>query len=811
MAHELRHALGRLGRSPGFTAAAALSLALAIGANVTIFTVVDRVVLNPLPYPDSVRLVNLTFAMPSRNISAFDSITARQYDHFTKHARTLSALSAYRTEDRTITGRGGPERVRITRTTPSLASVLRVNPAVGRWFSDAEGVPGSSAAVAVLSNGLWTRRYGAQLDVVGQPITIDGTPSTIIGVMPASFAFPDRDVDIWLPEPWSATDPDSYSYAGVARLADGVTIEGARAELTTLSAALEATAPTNGYRALVSASKTLHEATIGQISTALWVLLASAGIVLLVACANIANLFLVRSEGRQREIGVRRALGARTGNVAAYFLAESAILSAAGGALGLAAAWGGVRLLVAYGPTTLPRLQEIRVTPGSAAFTLALCALSAVAFGAVPLLRLRSSSASLQQSERGATAGRHSDWTRRLLMAGQVALALVLLIGAGLLLRSFQRLSAMDHGFDPASALTFQVGLPPSDYPERQTVVATHQTALEAIARLPGVTSASMTNCVPLSGRGFCGGAPLFVEGDPDSPPGSRPIVAIRPVAGSFFETMRIPIRRGRGITPRDVENNELVAVVNEAFVRAGLANRDPIGMRVRLGPHALPAVDAWFTIVGVVPTTPTVALGESTSAPKLYIPMIAARNVWPAVNVMTYVVRTTTPPTDLTQPIRAAIGGIDRNLAMSQVRTLQSFVDAAGSQRAFTLVLLLVASGTALLLGLVGIYSVTSYLVSQRTAEIGVRLALGAEPGRVMRMVVRQGATVAAGGIATGLLAAFATSPAISPLLYGVNPRDPGVFATVALTLMTVALVACWLPARRAASVDPLVALRSD
>ncbi|HEY6508120.1 MAG TPA: FtsX-like permease family protein, partial [Vicinamibacterales bacterium] len=313
------------------------------------------------------------------------------------------------------------------------------------------------------------------------------------------------------------------------------------------------------------------------------------------------------------------------------------------------------------------------------------------------------------------------------------------------------------------------------------------------------------------SGRGFCGGAPLFVEGDPAVPPGTRPIVAIRPVAGAYFETMRMPIRRGRSITRRDVEDKQLVAVVNDAFVRAGLQNRDPIGMRVRLGPHALPGVDAWFTIVGVVATTPTVALGESTSAPKMYIPMVAGPELWPAVNVMTYVVRTSTPPTDLTQPIRAAIADVDPNLAMSQVRTLQSFVDTAGSQRAFTLVLLLVASGTALLLGLVGIYSVMSYLVSQRTAEIGVRLALGAEPGRVMRMVVGQGATVTAGGIAAGLLAAFASSPVISPLLYRVNPHDPAVFATVALTLMTVAVVACWFPARRAASVDPLVALRSD
>jgi predicted permease len=808
---ELRHAFARLRRSPGFTFAAVLSLALAIGANVTVFTVVERVVLNPLPYPDSRRLVMLDFSMPSRNIAAgFNSMTTRQYFHYSARSRTLSALAVYRTEDRTITGQGTPERIRVARTTPSLAAVLRVAPEAGGWLPNDKAR--DAAPAAVLSHGLWNRRYGADPGVVGRSVVLNGVATTIVGVMPASFAFPDARVDAWVSESFPATiGDDSYSFTGVARLKDGITLDAVRAEVNRLSNELDVVAPGNGYKFIFSTALPLHEFTVGPISSALWILLASSAVVLLVACANIANLFLVRSEVRQREIAVRRALGAGTAGVAGYFLAESALLSTAGGLLGLLGAWYGAQLLVAFGPEGLPRLQEVHLAPIHAVFTLGLTALAGLTFGLVPLVRIGLTQQPLHDSSRGTTISRRSRRTRQFLMAGQVALALVLLVASGLLFRSFVRLRAVDPGFNPASALTFQIGLPRSDYADRERIVRTHQAILDRLSHMPGVTSASAVNCVPLSGRGFCGGAPLFKEGERVLPGGDaiRPIIAIRPVAASFFEAMGMPLVLGRSITQTDIDTSDPVAVVNDTLARLAFPGENPLGKRIRLGPHV--RANLWFTIVGVVKTTPTFALGETRPAPKMYVPMFATRDVWPAVDTMTFVVRTSVPPIELAAAARAAARTVDPNLALAEMRTLQDLVDAAAAPRAFTMVLIVIAASAALLLGVVGIYGVMSYNVSQRTKEIGVRLALGAEPATVMSMVVRQGGTVVFGGIAAGLATSFAGGRLISSLLYNVAPHDPAVFAVTTALLLAVALVACWLPARRAASVDPLVALRAE
>ena len=601
---------------------------------------------------------------------------------------------------------------------------------------------------------------------------MNGVPTTVVGVMPASFAYPDARVDMWIPEPFAvAAGDDSYSFNGVVRLRQGVSIATARAEIDQLSRSLHASAPGNGYDAIVSTALTLQDATVGPIAATLWILLASAAIVLLVACANIANLFLVRSEARQREISVRRALGAGTGGIAGYFFAESALLSLAGGAIGLFASWYGVRLLVAFGPTNLPRLEEVQLAPIHIVFTLALTALAAVVFGAVPLARLGRSRVALHDGTRGATTGiRPGRRAGQLLMAGQVALALVLLVASGLLLRSFQRLRAADPGFDPSSTLTFQIGLPRSDYPDRQRIAGTHLAILERLSALPGVAKASVVNCVPLSGRGFCGGAPFFIDGEPLRRGGeaARPIVAIRPVAASFFDAMGMRVIRGRAITAQDVEANEAVAVVNDTLARTAFPGENPLGKRIALGPHRVVAKPPlWFTIVGVVKTTPTISLTEPSLVPKMYVPMFATREVWPAVDVMTYMVRTSTPPLALIPAVRNAVKSVDPNLALAQVRTLQDHLDAAAGPRAFTMILIVIAAATALLLGVVGIYGVMSYVVSQRTSEIGVRLALGAEPDSVTRMIVRQGGIVALGGVGAGLAAALAGSQAISSLLY--------------------------------------------
>src|SRR6185436_20170268 len=450
---ELRQAFSRLRRSPAFSVAAVLSLALAISANVAIFAVVERVLINPLPYPAPDRLVVLDFSMPARNIaSGFNSMTTRQYLQYAGHAQTLEAIAVVRGVDQTLGG-GTAERIRVARTTPSLVSVLGVQPALGTWLTG--GPRNGGAHTAVLSHGLWIRRYGADPGVVGRSVPLNGVSTTIVGVMPASFVFPDPAIELWTEDPLAQSDMESYMFLGVARLKPGVQLAQMRAEIDQLSLPLQAEAPGQGYNGVFSTALPLRDYTIGPIATTLWILLASAAVVLLAGCANIANLFLVRSEARQREIGVRRALGAGTRGIAAYFFAESALLSLAGALIGLAASWYAVQALVRFGPATLPRLHEVRLAPVHLLFTGALAAVTTLVFGLVPLVRLGSSNASLQDGARGATTSRRSQRTRQALMAGQVALALVLLVASGLLFRSFVRLRAIDPGFDASSALTF--------------------------------------------------------------------------------------------------------------------------------------------------------------------------------------------------------------------------------------------------------------------------------------------------------------------------------------------------------------------
>ena len=815
---DVRYALRGLLRVPGFTLAACATLALAIGASTAIFTVTYRVLLNPLPYPDSARILVLDFGNPTGNLpSGFRSLSSQQYFQYRDGARTLSSLAVYQVADLTISGRGAPERIRVSRVTPSLASVLGVSPVVGRWFAEEEGVPGA-APVAVLSHGLWMSRYGGDPAILGQSVDLDGVPAEVVGVMPRSYAFPEAGTDVWLPLALTrATASPGYAFTGVARLRDGATIPGARAELTRLTSELEAASPGNGYRQFVSTAITLIEGTVGQVSTMLWMLLASVGLLWLVACANVANLFLVRAEARQREVAMRRALGAGRGGIARLFLAESALLSIVGGAAGLVLAAAATRLLVAFGPASIPRLDDVRLDAVGLMFTGTLTAVTGLALGALPLLRAVWIAPSLQGGGRTNTGSRTSHHTRHVLMASQVALALVLLVASGLLVRSFLHLLAVDPGFDSRSTLTLQVGLPSAHYPDRERVVAFHHAALEQIAALPGVTAVSASTCLPLSSKGFCFGNTLAVEGRPTQPGRIPRPVALRAVAGGYFEAMGIRLVRGRGLDRADIDRREPSVVVNEAMAKAYFPEEDPIGRRIAFGYGSRSG--PWRTIVGVVRNTVTIGLAELSPIPKLYLPMStsggpnlpASGLLGPDISVMSYVVRSSTPPLGLARAVRRAFDQIDATVATARLETLQEAVDRAAEQAAFTTALLALAAGVALLLGLVGIYGVVSYIVSQRTGEIGVRLALGAEPGNITAMIVRQGGIVALVGVLAGLGAALAGGRLIASLLHDVSPRDPAVFATTAITLFGVATLACWLPARRAARVSPVEALRAD
>jgi predicted permease len=828
---EIRFAGRRLLRSPVFTLAAVLTLALAIGANASIFTVVERVVLNPLPYPESDRLIVIDHGAERLNLPSGLNFTPGLYYHYSERAQTLAGIAIYDIDDLTLVGDGPPERIPVVRATPSLASVLHVSPAVGRWLSETDSVPGAPQ-VAVLSHGLWMRRYSGDRNITGRLITLGGVATEVVGVMPEGYAFPDPHVDAWIAMQLARSQGvGAFGRMSVARLRPGVSVADVQRELNGLIKDLPQAFPGDAARAIESGTainlfpivRTLKEATVGSVTRALWILFASAGLVLLVACANVGNLFLVRSEARQREIAVRRALGASRAGIARFFLSESVLLAGAGGIAGVVIAWGAVRLLISYGPTTLPRLEEIRLDGVTVLFTFVVSMLATLTFAAVPLLYGTPVASSLHESGRANTATRSRHRARQMLMGGQVALALVLLVSSGLMVRSFQKLRAVDPGFDASSGLTFMIGLPDTDYATRDAAVAAHHAILDRLSALPGVTAASASTCLPLTFPFGCSGNNLRVEGRV-YPPGAIPPVALfRAVTGGYFKAMGMRILRGRGIDRGDVDRHEPIVVINRTLADRFFPNQNPIGQRVATNVPAARAGDpptpTWLTIVGIVANTPTFALAETNPIGQLFMPMsIAAgpdipisRLPRPNVLVMNYVVRSETSAAALLPSVRRAVNAVDAKLALAQVRTLHDILDRASAQMAFTMVLIVIAATVALLLGVIGIYGAMSYIVSQRTGEIGIRLALGAEPGSVARMIVWQGAVVALAGIAVGLASSLAGSRLIQSLLYGVTPRDPGVFAGTTVLLLGVVLLACWLPARRAARLSPLDALRTE
>ncbi len=826
---DVVYAIRHLRRTPAFTVAAILTLALAIGANASIFAVVERVVMNPLPYPESNRLIEVDHAFPPLNVSSGVGMTSGLYYQYLDRAHTLDGIAIYRVDELTLTGGGEPERIRVTGVTPTFAPVLRVQPAIGRWFRDEEAAIGAPQ-VAILSHAMWMRRYGGATDVLGRSVVLNGVPTEIVGVMPASFAFPDSRVDAWMAfNSFSRTTGFGlpYRFTGIARLRDGVTLPDVRNELSSLTRDLPRVYPGDagvaGYSApgqLISTAITLKESTIGQIERALWILLASVGLVLLIACANVANLFLVRAETRQREVAVRRVLGLGAGGVARLFLSESALLSIVSGFVGIALASVALGLLVDYAPAGLPRLEEIRLDGVAIAFTFVLTLLVALAFGAIPLLRKAPISMFLYDGGRNSTVSRGRHRVRHLLMGGQVALALVLLVSSGLMLRSFLKLRALDPGFNPTSVLTFRLGLPAAQYRNRAAAAAAHRAILDRLSELPGVTAVSASSGVPL--RDACFGNTIRVE-NRVYPSGTIPAGGrLCAVAGGYVEAMGMRLLRGRGIERGDVERGERIAIVNQAFAETFFPNDNPIGHRVRSNAPPGPTTDdipPWLEIVGVVSNTPVAALAETRRTAVLYMPMSIAggpdipalKMLGPNIATMSYIVRSMPPATASLRDVRRAIDMVDPNLAIAQTQTLEEILDRGSAQMSFTMVLLTIAASVALMLGVIGIYGVVSYIVSQRTAEMGIRLALGAEPRTLMRMIVVQSGRVTVVGITLGIVAALVGGRLIQSLLFDVDPHDPVVIAATALTLLVVAVLACWLPARRAARLNPIEVLRMN
>ena len=798
--HDVRYSLRRLRQAPGFALVAVATLALGIGANAAIFSAVNAVLLRPLPYSEADRLVVVNQVWKGKPVV----VSPQNFLDFERDAKSFDALAVFDTDGATLTGRGEPVQLATAETSATLFDVLRVAPALGRGFRAGENEPGQNRVV-VLSQGLWRERFGSDPAAVGQDLILDGVPHTIVGVAPASFDFP-RGRSLWRPLSYDTMfrtqSRGAWYLSAIGRLRAGTSTESARAEAATLGARLAAAYP-DANEGVGLTVRRLHEAMVGKVRTPLLVLLGAVGLVLLIACANVANLILSRTAGRQGELAVRSAMGAGRGRLVRQLVTEASVLGALGAAAGLmVAAWGG-DLILALQPRDVPRLDEIRLDRVVVAFTVACASLTTVVFGSIPALvaTRRSSAVALREGGRGLLSGRGGR-VRRGLAVGEMALAVTLLAGAGLLLRSFSQLSQVDPGFQSDSALVFRLSLPASRYPEGPARVLFQGRVLEALGAIPGAQSAAATMGVPLRGFGF--NFSFTVDGRSDVPPAQQPLLETRVVTASYFRTLGIPVVKGRGFAETDDASAPNVVVISREAARRHFPGEDPIGQRIRLG-WGPPTDGAGGTVVGVVGNVKESGLDEEHLA-EIYIPYAQK-----PVKGMDVVLRTSVPPLSLATAVRSVVHDLDPDLPVARLETLSQIVAVSIAQPRFYTTLLTAFAGTALFLAALGLFGVISVGVSQRTREIGVRMALGARTEDVLRLVLREAATLALVGIAVGLVLALALSRALGTLLFDVSPTDPLTFAAAPLVLLLTALVAASLPARRAAHVDPIEALRCE
>jgi predicted permease len=800
-ASELRYAARGLAKRPGYAGVAAFTLALGIGSTVAIFTVLNAVLLRPLPYPAADQIVEIVHHAPGLNmpeVRSSSGLTAR----YRQSARTFSHVGGYVARQFNLSGGGAAERVRAIAVSPAVFDVLATRPALGRAFNDADTDP-NGPFVTILTDSIWRSRFGGDPAVVGRTVRLDGRSAEIVGVMPAGFAFPDVDTRLFVP--WRL-DPEHFGAFGnvaIARLAPGATLEAARREIEQLQPRIPEWFPgiTDDVLARFGWSSSvspLRARVVANVATTLWILFATVGLVLLVAAANVANLFLVRAESRQREVAVKAALGASRGRIAVTFLAESVVLAVIGGVIGLLLADAGTRLLLAYGPPGLPRLQEVRLDTTAFAFTAALSLLAAAVLAVLATLGVarRSFNTLLREGGRGNTAARARHRVRNLLIVTQVAMALVLLVGAGLMLRSVMRLTAVDPGFRVDGLLSATLSLGARG--DRAQSVAIYHRLLDEMATVPGVSAAGAAGTLPVAATSLTGSnfeVRSRVRSDSDPPL----FTMYTAVTAGYFETLAAPLVEGRAPARSDADRALDVAWVNRAFARQFLDGR-AIGERIRI------AEGAWLEVVGVVGDLRTSGLGDDVR-PMVYLP---TSNSAVSLDVMYAVVRTRGDPASLGPALRTAVDRVDATVPLT-MRTMEDIVSASLAQKTFTLTLLAIAAAIGLVLGVVGLYGAVSYIASQRTAEIGVRLALGAKPASVCFMVLRQGTTVAAVGIVVGLVAAWSAARFMSSMLFEVSAHDPITYASVALVLAAVSVFATYVPARRAAGVDPVRALRND
>jgi putative ABC transport system permease protein len=799
---DLHYAVRRLFKSPAFTLVAVVTLALGIGANSAIFSVVNGVLLKPLPYPQPDRLVGVYHTTEGQRAV----MSGPNFTDIAKSATTLENAAAISTGRAILTGEGEPTRLPIAEVSASLFNVLRVRPEIGRTFNGNENTPGSTAVV-VLSHALWQQRFGGDAAVIGRRIMLDGEPKEVIGVMPAGFSYP-AGRDAWMPleydENFVVKQRGAWYLNVIARLKADVTPTQSAAEVETLGRRLAQQYP-DADGEIGMTTYPLLDAMVGDIRRAVFVLLGAVGFVLLIACTNVANLLLARAAARGSEMAVRTALGANRARLVRQLLTESVLLSLIGAGFGLLLAVWGVDLLTKLKPAGIPRLDNVRVDGTVILFTVAIAIVTGILFGLVPAFSAtRGLSNTLKESGRGAVGARGGHRVRGVLVVAELALAVMLLAGAGLLLRSFMKLQAVDPGFRIDRALTFDLTLPDARYREDERRIAFFDQLLPRLRALPGAQAASAVMGLPLSGLDFI--ISFEVKGRPPVPPAQQPAMQVRVATPDYFAAIGIPLKRGRVFTGDDRPGSPPVALITESAARQYFPNEDPIGKTITLGWGRGPGKRrAGGEVVGILGDVKDAGLNEP-NPPQIYLPL----RQWP-VSSMTVIVKSAVPPMSLTDAVRTEVYAIDANLPVSNVSTLDAIVAKSISQQRFYMLLLTVFASVALALAAIGIFGVLSYAVSQRTREIGIRMALGAQGRTVVRLIVRQAMLLVACGVAAGLTLGLLLSQTMAKMLFEVKPTDPATYVTVSAVLGAVALFASYVPARRATRVDPIEALRAE
>ena len=799
---DVRFGARALVHSPIFSVVTVLSLALGIGANTAIFSVVNGLLLRPLPYPEPEHLVHVWHTPPQQSFPGLDrfSVSPANYFDWKAQSSVFEQMAVYGYTGLSLSTSNDPLPLIAATVSSDFFSVLRSNAMQGRTFTPDEEQPGRDQVV-VISHALWQRAFGANPNIVGQTLTLNSRSFTVVGIMPARFEFP-REAELWVPLAWDEKERQVRSihdYLVIARLKQNVSPQQAHAEMSTISSRLEQQYPeeNKGWGSVVIP---LHEDLVGDMRTALLVLFCAVGFVLLIACANVANLMLARGANRQKEMAVRIALGAGRARLVRQLLTESVLLAVIGGLLGLLLAVWGSRMLVRLGG--LPTSSDIGIDMWALGFTLLVSFAAGIIIGIVPALQFTRTSISdtLKQGS-GRTGGSPiKQHTRKALVVSEVALSLVLLIGAGLMIRSFWKLQNVDPGFDTSNALTMSVGLSYIRYSEPHQQLAYIDRAIEQIRAVPGVVSVGATTVVPLAGGGST--QPFSIEGRPTGAIAEQPMAQTRYISPDYFRAIGIPLRQGRFFSDQDRDNSVPVIIISDAMARRFWPGENPIGKRLTPSFHSEQGARE---IVGIVGDIKTSGLDVDAAA-MMYLPVKQAPRPFTS-----FVVRTASNPENLIQPVSRAIYSIDKEQALTDVQTMDQVLNQSLSGRRFNMTLLLTFAGLALLLAAVGVYGVMNYTVTLRRRELGIRMALGAEATDVLRLVLRQGLTLTLIGVGAGLISAYALTRLMASLLYGVTATDYLTFASVSAVLIAVGLVASYVPARRATKVNPTIALRAE